>query len=387
MGSHNDPINRLYAAYADKARFQALLTQTRQQVVSWRWATASMSFHAPFARELYGGPAPRWLADDQARPAEHVHHGLDAQGRIVLELEGQRREQVLLHEAGHCTAIGWYAHGIDNVRLNRYAGGRLVADHLHAGQRGIDTEHVWDAEGRHLLRSVSRNWRDCEPTWSSQYAYGYADDDRLSRIDLQYLDAHDQPKPGHDRLMYLRLPKGETLKTVEARVQALLQQALPAALGRIPRDVPLYALFLCFTHEDVPAAWPPFLVWGTESYRQQVVAAGEEVPHDLWAPDEIRGDGADHELWFDGPEHQALREACLLHSQLMGMRHSDASAMRVLKAVVPELEVLARQTGLLLTADFVALMADNTGDIDPLKALKARLTPERWAQLASRGWV
>ena len=387
MHSTDAELNALFTTCSDPAARAALRKQALAQVVRWRWASESMSFDAPFARELYGGAAPRWLADDKAKPADHVHHGIDAEGRIVIERSAGRTETIQQHAAQQRAVVGTSDGGLDSVQINRYRDGRLLSDHLRMrfGSRGIDTRYIW--EGEHLLRSVMRNWSDDKTPWFCQYLFTHGADGELDRIDLQYLDEQGQVQPGHDRLHYLRLPKGETLKTVEARVQTLLLQALPDALARIPRDDPLYALLLCFTNEDLPAAWPPFLVWGTESYRRQTLAVGKDVPYHLWAPDEIRGDHTFHELWLDGPEHQDLRDACLLHSQLMGMKQSDASAMRVLKAIAPELEAMALPSGLPLTDDFAVAVADNTGEIDPLKALKARLTPERWALLKARGWV
>ena len=394
MASSHDDVNLLYAQSMDEAAWSACLAAAHAQVSQWRWATESMSFDTPFSRELYGGAAPRWLADDRAKPGEHVHHGLDSAGRILIERgPWSSREKVLMHEADQRITLE-----PGSVVLDRYANmgtpeQRLLATHIHMGDRGHDTEYVW--QGQRLLRSVSSTWTDTQATWGSQYAYTYADDGELARIDLQYLDDKGQVKPGRDRLKYLRLPKGETMKTVEARVQDLLLQAMPAAIAQVQREQPLYAMILCYTNEDLPPALPPFLVWADAPYRERVLAdEPEEAPYYLWAPDEIReaasertGLPAPNERWFDGPEHQPLREACLLHAQLMAMKQSDASAMRVLNAVVPVLEDLVRQSGVPLSDDFVVLAADNTGEIDPLKAMKKRLTPERWAQLKAKGLV
>ena len=384
MSSTDPELNALFTTYSDPAARAKLRAKALAQVVSWRWASESMSFDAPFARELYGGGAPRWLADDKAKPADHVHHGLDAEGRIVMERSARGSETIQLHAADQRTAIEMSDGGLDTVRLDRYRDGRLLSDHFQErfASRGIDIRHVWD--GERLLRSVMRNWSDDKAPWFCQHLFTHGADGELDRIDLQYLDEHGQVTPGADRLEYLRLPKGETLKTIEARVQTLLLNALPAALACIPRGEKLYTLLLCFTQEDLPAAWPPFLVWGRESYRAKVQANGAHLAYELWAPDEIRGVGDADELWLDDP---ALRDACLLHSQLMQMEQSDASAMRVLKHTVPLLEALVAQADLPVTDDFVVAFADNTGEVDPRKAMKARLPAERWAALKARGLV
>lgn len=379
----NPERDALYVKYACAEASQQLQAEVRSQVVQWRWASESMSFDEPFARELYGGPAPRWLSDERADPREHVCHGLDAQGRIVIESGPSGREKVCLHAPEQRTTVAWHGDNrIDSVCQRLYQEGRLTAHHIHLGHRGLDTRYEY--EGGQLQRSMTRNWQDDEKPWVARHVFVHAADGILERIDLQYLDANGQPEPGADRLLYLRLSKGETLKTVEARVQRLLEQALPGALQQIPRHEKLYCLLLCYTHEDLAAAWPPFLVWGRESYRESVLERGEDVRYYLWAPDEIRGvDDAD-EHWFSD---EALGEACLLHGQLMEMKQSNASAMRVLRHMLPLLESMVRQTDLPVTDDFVVAFADNTGEIDPLKAMKARLPEAHWALLKQRGLV
>jgi hypothetical protein len=332
---------------------------------------------------LYGEPAPRWLAADERADAQtHVQHALDAQGRIVIECRSGGREKVCLYAAGQRATVSW--DGGYSVDQDHYQDGRLVAYNNRRGDQKLDIHYEYD--GDRLQRSVTRHWKKDEPPspWLSQHVFSYDEDGVLARIDLQYLDDRGQPKPGSDRLEYLRPPKGETLKTIEARVQSLLEPALAAALAKIPRDEKLYALLLCYTNEDMDSAWPPFLVWAPESYRRAVLERGEEVRYYLWAPDEIRSACGDVEHWFD---EQPLCDTCLMHHQLMEMEDSDASAMRVLENMMPRLEQMARQAGLPVTDDFVVLYADNTGEVDPLAAMEARLPAGQWALLKQRGYV
>lgn len=55
--------------------------------------------------------------------------------------------------------------------------------------------------------------------------------------------------------------------------------------------------------------------------------------------------------------------------------------------MLPLLESMVRQAGLPVTDDFVVAFADNTGEVDPLKAMKARLPDAHWALLKQRGLV
>ena len=177
-----------------------------------------------------------------------------------------------------------------------------------------------------------------------------------AELKLEYLDAKGR-RNGKSRLEYQRPRPGETLATVTAEVERLLIEAVSAQLPRIPAGEPLYCLLLCFTAEDTTAAWPPFLVWGRQPYRQAVLDRGDdEARYYLWAPDEIRDvQGETEEHWFTEP---ALTEACQRHSQYMELRQSTASATRVLKNVAAWLDAPERRALLTTTDDFVVAVAD-----------------------------
>ncbi|WP_051304770.1 hypothetical protein [Chitinilyticum litopenaei] len=382
--SPDEELAGLFAHYSGPGEVERLLAAAHAQVVRWRWATESMSFAAPFARELYGAAPARWLTDDKAKPEKHVRHGLDAAGRILIECsQNGCRLQASLHTPQCCVRLDCgEGDRLASIDMSRYDAGRLLEYAVHFRSHGFTTRYVY--QGERLQCTVTRNWTAGEPHWDCRELYSYDAAGQLARIDLQYLDAAGEVKPATERLLYLALPRGETLKSIEARVQSLLLAALQDALARLPRDEPLYCLLLCYTSGDVSAAWPPFLVCGRESYRQNILAAGEDVSYSLWAPDEITAEVAGCDYWLDEP---ALKEACLLHAQLMQLKQSDTSALRVLKQVMAPLEAMVRAAGVTLADDFVVAYADNTGAVDPLPALKARLPAEQWAVLKQRGCV
>ncbi|MCL2715690.1 MAG: hypothetical protein FWD68_14165 [Alphaproteobacteria bacterium] len=222
----------------------------------------------------------------------------------------------------------------------------------------------------------------------SQLVFTYDPDGVLARVTHQDLDEQGQPRPGPGRLEYLRLPDSESMETIEASVQSLLEQALAAALNEIPREERLYCLLLCFSGEDMDCGWPPFLVWGRESYRRSVLERGEAVGYYLWAPDEIRAKadnkGTGDEYWL---QDQTLKDTFLLHRQLMKGEDSNASAMRVLEKTLRPLARMVRQAEIPVTDDFVIAFADSTGEISPLEVMETCLPPERWALLQDRGYV
>lgn len=376
----------IHRTYTDRASAARLLADCTAQAVAWRWATESMAEETPFLHEQYGGPKPRWLADGKADPERHMHHGFDAEGRLVLQRRSLGRATAWLHEAGRRTGVDLQVHDgeayIGTVTQFRHDGGLLASQHISHGDHGVDTRYEW--QHGQLQRAVMSNWTRGRKTWRCQDVYRYDDTGQLDTITLEYLDDDGTPGP-QTRLSYRRPRKGETLATVAAKVEALLLREITRALSQIPADEPVYCLLICYTQEDLGAAWPPFLVWGRESYRRKVLEAGEEVGYYLWAPDEIREvQGEAHERWFDDPE---LKEACLLHGQFMDIAQSSASAMRVLKKLAAHFNAPAAHAVLNTTDDFVVAHADNTGEIDPLKAMKTALAPERWALLKARGLV
>lgn len=376
-------LKALHQAHAEPAAALALQARCEAQVVSWRWATASMGYITPFPRESSGTPPPRWVAEAKVDARKHVQHGLDEAGRIVFERSPSGRSGVWLHAPGRRQYLSFHDGGRINAAWEfREEEGRLQALDLVDEGRGIDRTYHW--EGGRLLREVMCNWSTAGRTWWCQAVYSYDDAGQLDRIVLEYLDRNGRAT-GQRRLQYQRPRPGETLATVTAEVERLLVEAITAQLPRIPRDEPLYCLLLCFTESDFTAAWPPFLVWGRQSYREAVLLRGEDVAYYLWAPDEMRGGQGDaDECWFDD---EALVEACKRHSQYMELRRSDVSAKRVLKSVAAWLDAPERRALLNTTDDFVVAVADNTGSIDPLPGMRRAIGPERWARLKERGYV
>lgn len=376
-------LKELYARYRDPSAAIDLLARCRAQVVRWRWANESMGSQTPFSQEHHGGPATRWIADAKAKPQVHVQHGLDAHDRVLIECWPNGRTMAWLHAPGGRHGLGFDADGdINAAWAHREQDGRLLALDLVDAARGFNQTYHW--QGGQLQRVVIENWSSDQPTWWCQNLYAYDDAGQLDTIVLEYLEADGRPS-GQRRLEYQRPRPGETLATLGAEVERLLIEAIAVQLPRIPRTEPLYCLLLCFTDEDPTAAWPPFLVWGRQSYRDAVLARGEDVRYYLWAPDEIRhaqGDADEH--WFDLP---ALTEACQRHGQYMALRQSPVSARRVLKQVAAWLDAPERRALLHTTEDFVVAVADNSGNLDPLPGMRRAIGPERWARLKSRGYV
>ncbi|WP_295521184.1 hypothetical protein [uncultured Stenotrophomonas sp.] len=376
-------LKSLYQTYSDPAAALGLQAECEAQVVSWRWATDSMGCDEPFLSESVGARPSRWVTDAKADARRHVRHGLDGEGRIVLERTPTGRTKVWLYQQDRRYHLDFHADGyINDASEYNESGGRLQTLRILFDRGLLEFAYHW--EGDRLLRRVGCSRFKGEPVDWRQHLFSYNEAGQLDGIVREYLDRYRRPV-GKQELVYQRPRPGETLATVTADVERLLIEAIAAQLPRIPRDEPLYCLLLCFTESDFTAAWPPFLVWGRQPYRDAVLARGEEVKYYLWAPDELRDQQGDaHECWFDDG---ALVEACKRHSQYMEMRGSDASAKRVLKNVAAWLDAPERRALLAATDDFVVAVADNTGSIDPLPGLRRAIGPERWGRLKERGYV
>jgi hypothetical protein len=149
-----------YSTYADPANAARLLADCTAQAVTWRWATESMGEQTPFLQEQYGGPKPRWLADDKADPECHVHHGFDAAGRLVLQRQSRGRATAWLHEADRSTGVQLQVYdgepSLTTVTQYRRAGGLLASQHVSHGHKGFDTRYEWqDAQLQHAVLNTT----------------------------------------------------------------------------------------------------------------------------------------------------------------------------------------------------------------------------------------
>lgn len=72
---------------------------------------------------------------------------------------------------------------------------------------------------------------------------------------------------------------------------------------------------------------------------------------------------------------------------LMADRDSQASGRKVLLEVARRLNLLDWSGITPVTDDFVVVLADNSGEVDPRPKMKVYLPPGRLALLRERGWL
>jgi len=386
----------LYEEYRTPESGKKLRDAVRAQVVQWRWSTDSVIDDEPFENEQR--PAcikrkPRWLKEGKEKKSEHVKCGFDASGRIVYEIACGNHESVWLHAQDKIIKVDFMVDSYDRAAGLQVWGvtvsmllpdGRLDSLHSRRTMHNGCCDDFFSWENTRLLAKHSvGHYGDDETvvSYKLRYRYDYDTAGELEKISSCKIDADDMPldKP-HTR--YRRPVKGDTIPLLAAAIQEAMLKKIPELVKQAALDEPLYALLLCYTQEDFAAAWPPFLVWGRQSWREQTT---QERGYYLWAPDEIRGNSTAHELWLDCDDE--IAGLCLRHKDLMSDKENYASGKKVLLEVAKQLNTLDWQAITPVTDDFVVVVADNSGEVDPLKDMKTCLAPERLALLKKRGWL
>ncbi len=402
-----EALRGVYERYFDAAGAAALRDETRACVAEWRWAKELMLEAHPFEQQLFG-TKPRWLGPGQAPKPGDLQHGLDAEGRIVLTVspwfvgkrdDARATETVFIHAESEITsvALGPGASARDrnpeSVCRYEYEHGRLVGFRSFRSGGGTELRLHWN-EGV-LTRSVqsawkhgffwpgSSDWAGVVRSWFIEHTYVYDDAGKLDCIYARYLDEDDRPNTKR-KLEYRRPRKGETIAALSKKVGELLRVEIPRAIARAKVDVTAYCLLLCYCEEDFEAAWPPSLMIGAKTYRDSIVAAGEDVPYLCWAADEMRAD--ENNRWLDlrTPE---LEEACRLHVQLMQVKGSFSAAKRLSRELAQELSRNPVPGLRLTTDDFIVAVVDSTGEVDACEDIKRSVSAEQWAKLEAQGLV
>lgn len=425
-------LKRLFELYtADPEAREALLNEARTRVRRWRWASESMlpERFMPFYRERLAA-RPRWLKAG-ARLGRHAQlYGLDETGEIAFALnpwfDGKQNlrlasESVMTMVGSDSTAIHFStADSSSWVRSELFPTPSAFEEDIRRGGPGglapaaIESLECGKSDHGRLLTTASWSQRDAHHEtfawegnqikssdrrlWSLRWNSDIADHVRRIRTDFEYDAAGridrvwrteanwDTGAPVSERQPEYRRPlPGETIPLLCSKIEAMLLEAVPAAVRGSSTTSPTYALLLCYTEEDFYAAWPPFIVLAAEAYRARIKREKtDELPYYLWAPDEMRAECENLELTLSDP---ALAEACATHSELMKVRGSDVSGRKVLRAVAAKLRERNWSELLPVSDDFVIAAIDNSGAVDPIRDLKKSLTAEDFARLKQRGWV
>ena len=172
------------------------------------------------------------------------------------------------------------------------------------------------------------------------------------------------------RIEYERPKRGESIPQLAKEIERMLLEQVPAVIAQAKRKGPFYCLLICYCAEDFEAGWPPFLVLGSEVERRRIIEKGDDVRYWLWAPDEMRERRENVVLNL---RDAALDTHCRLHAQLMEEKENNSSGIKTLRAVAKRLNSLDWSRTIAVTSDFVVAAVDNTGEVDPVKDIKAAI--------------
>ena len=388
--------------YASAGGRKKLVTECRESVTQWRWATGNMSRNVPFRKERFGENS-QWLKDGTKPKPPHVRHGLDDAGAIRV-IEDQRRNSTsfLVHGGGGQVDSVEYMYRpgtLMHLRRCIYDGKRLVRMHnFIAGRNASEELYVWKGNRLDQIVSVgwstffnseSQTWRPFEADSHSLQQFEYDELGRLARIVGQALNKDGSVyRDLGPQIEYERPINGETIPALATEIERMLLEQVPAAVAELEEQEkakgPFYCLLLCYCAEDFEAGWPPFLVLGSEAERRRIVEKGEDVRYWLWAPDELREMPGNIEF---GLRDEGLRNHCRLHAQLMGQREDMSSGIKVLRAVAKQLNGFDWSQAIGITPDFIVAAVDNTGEADPIKDIKAVVPATVFRSLKKDGLV
>jgi hypothetical protein len=334
-----------------------------------------------------------------------LRHALDELGTIhVIEdlnfldkLDEDKISPTYLVHTGEQIDSLKYRYGtpprLEVFRRDVFADSRLFRQHFLRHDGGSESHYVW--EGDRLQKVISLGWRQrfsaSSQTWAElnvnsrkESRFEYDDLGRLQRIVDCSLNEDGTVIEGlPERVVYERPNKKDTISSLSRDIQQILIEQIPATATQAKSKGPFYCLLVCYSEEDFTAEWPPFLVLGADSERRQTLDAGRNVV-ELWSPDELRNQSSNIELRFD---NEQLVNYCRLHGQLMDEKEDYKSAKKILRQACKALNVLDWNSHLRVTDDFVVAAVDNTGEINPVKDLKASIPSARYRELKQRQLV
>lgn len=403
VGAEYDEARKVYQRYTDAKEARRLADDCHAAVVEWRSASDYMT-DDPFDRERYQHPKSRWLSPEKAAACQGVKHGLDEHGAVVATWnpwfhdrydENRASSGFVRFEESTAFRIEFGPRGLSEgpehvTKLTYGPDGQLVWKAMVWSKQGYVERFEW--EGTRLERIVETRWSHgpCPPAgkaWTrgevtrrTEERFTYDERGRVETIVSFEID--DEGRQSSDgTVRYQRPRKGETMAELSATITSALLEQIPAVIRRARTPGRFYCLLIGYTEEDFTAAWPPFLVLGSEAYLERTVARGDNVSYYLWAPDELRLLPENIETWLTD---EALVRTCALQAQMMEMRGSTAAGRTVVRRVAKALNDVDWHGILETCDDFVVAAVENTGQRDVVKEVKGTVPKSTYRALRAR---
>lgn len=396
-------IARWKAAFGQYDAFKA---EAEPAVVRWEWTAGGERYSPlPFYFQRFPGRA-RALKEPPTSKAQHREYGLDDMGRprvvrqytyleepfetfyrytdnliVGVEFSMPPRiplsvEQVFV-EHNRVTRYACF-------RLNGYAPSPLYnkdPDALYEwlgsmGRFVILDNYNYDGDRLTRIQSYREAPISCGPSsFRFEERFAYDETGKLHRIERTFDD-------GRTEILYQKRAKGETFQSIRAAAVEQLKHAIIERLCEAHITERLYCIEL--SYRAVAHHFPPYLVLGLESHRQQLLASSNADGHyALFAP--VMDARPDNGLWLDITDSDTLTHCQRLEQEIQ-MGEKWTTATRILRELAADLTQYDWAGILEVTPDFVVFAIDHEMD-DLEAALRASVSKEQLREWKKKGWL
>jgi hypothetical protein len=397
-------VARWKAAFGQYDEFRA---GAEPAVVRWEWTNGGERYSLlPLFFQRFPGRA-RALKEPPALKAQHIEYGLDDQGRPRVRRIYNYLEQAFeaLYRYGESlTEIVEFSpppripirveqifH--DQGRVTRHASFQLNGYAPLYSQKGKDPDALYewlgpngrfvglenyDYEGDRL--TAIRAYREAptgasDPSFQYEEHFSYDDAGKLQRIERVF-------SYGATEVIYQKRAPGETFKSIRA---AATQKMIAAVVERL-RAAHIAEKLCCIelAYRAVTHYFPPYIVLGPESHRQQLLNSGDpDARYYIFTP--VLDARPDNGLWLEITDPETL-EVCQRLDQEIQTGEKWTTATRILREVAAAL-TRYDWTGILdTTPDFVVFAIDHEMD-DLEAALRACVSKEQIRAWKKKGWL
>jgi hypothetical protein len=397
-------VARWKAAFGQYDEFR---TAAEPAVVRWEWTNGGERYSSlPFFFQRFPGRA-RALKEPPAVKAQHIEYGLDDQGRprvrrmynyLEQAFEAFYRYDETLTEIVQFSMPPRIPIHVEQVvydqgRVTRYASFRLNGYTPLYSQKGKDPDVLYEwlgPNGRFVnledyiyagdRLTTIRAYREVptggsDPSFQFAESFSYDETGKLWRI--QRVSSE-----GAAAVVYQKRAPGETFKSIRA---AATQKMIAAVVERL-RAAHITEKLCCveLSYRAVEHYFPPNIVLGPESHRQQLLDSGNpDARYYIFTP--VLQAHPDNILWLEISDPDTL-EACQRLGQEIQTGEKWTTATRILREVAAALTQYD-WTGILdITPDFVVFAIDHEMD-DLEAALRASATPEQIREWKKKGWL
>jgi hypothetical protein len=230
-------------------------------------------------------------------------------------------------------------------------------------------------EGERLVRIFSDHEAPGTPSFQVEERFTYDEAGKLQRIEKTFSN-------GVTEIAYQRRSKGETFQSMRTAAVAKMIDATIERLRTAQITERLYCIELAYQAGE--HHFPPSIVLGLESHRQQLLASGDpDARYSLFAP--VMEARPDNDLWLEITDPDTLT-LCQRLEQEIQISEKWTTATRILREVAATLTHYD-WTGILdVTPDFVVFAIDP--EIDNLEtALRASVSKEQIWEWKKQGWL